>query len=538
MSHPFEKLSVLKEKHMSSTNSSGLRRWLGASALAILAGIGGGSAFVAATAPSTAQTATLVPAAQVMVPAVTNAPNFADLVEAVKPAVVSIVVESEERGGNAVRRGNGGQFNFNFPDLPDDHPFSDFFRQFGEQFGNRGDDARPGAPRPGDARPTPPRRVMGAGSGFVISGDGYIVTNNHVVDNATKVTVIFDNGDEMEATVVGTDAKTDLAVVKVDGTDLPFVALTDTEARVGEWVVAVGNPFGLGGTVTAGIISARGRDIAGSAYGDFLQIDAAVNTGNSGGPAFNTAGEVVGVNTAIFSPNGGNVGIAFAIPASVVKQVTTQLIDNGTVTRGFLGVGIQDVNRDLADSVGLDSVRGALVTEPSEGGPAATAGIRSGDVILRVNDEEINGALDLSRTIAGFEPETTVSVTVWRDGAEQSIDVTLGKLDEVAQAAPAEQPQAPVPAEPIPSSTSVGLTLVPNAGGEGLLIQEIDPASEAADKGFAVGDSILQVNNQDVATVEEFEAAIAAVKSDGRGTALVKAQRDGNTRFLGLPLGE
>ncbi|MDP3314680.1 MAG: Do family serine endopeptidase [Devosia sp.] len=511
---------------MRSTFSSRARRWIGASALAILAGLGGGTAFVAATAPSSAQQdAKLVPAAQIMAPAVTTAPNFADLVEAVKPAVVSIIVEGNERESRQLQRG-GRQFNFNMPDLPDDHPFKDFFDQFGQ-----------GGPGQEDGRPAQPRRFTAAGSGFVISGDGYNVTNNHVVDNAEKVTVVFEDGTEREAKVIGTDVKTDLAVVKIDGeTDLPFVKLSEVEPRVGEWVVAVGNPFGLGGTVTAGIISARGRDIQGSAYGDFLQIDAAVNTGNSGGPDFNMQGEVVGVNTAIFSPNGGNVGIAFAIPASVVKQVTDQLISSGTVTRGFLGVGIQDVSRDIADGVGLDAARGALVTEPTEGSPADLAGVESGDVITAVDGQGIDDALDLSRTIAGKNPGTSVELTIWRDGAETTVTVELGKLDE-AKIADNEVQQQEQPDEPAaPASTSVGLTLVPNSDGEGLLIQEIDQSSPAAQKGFAVGDAILEVNNQAVSTVEEFENAIQGVKDAGRGTALVKAQRDGNTRFVGLPL--
>jgi serine protease Do len=513
---------------MRSTFSSRARRWIGASALAILAGIGGGTALVAATAPTSAQQdAKLVPAAQIMAPAVTTAPNFADLVEAVKPAVVSIIVEGNETESRQLQRG-GRQFNFNFPDLPDDHPFKDFFDQFGQGGPGQGQD---------DGRPMQPRKFTAAGSGFVISADGYVVTNNHVVDNASKVTVVFDDGTEREAKVIGTDVKTDLAVVKLEGeTDLPFVKLSDVEPRVGEWVVAVGNPFGLGGTVTAGIISARGRDIQGSAYGDFLQIDAAVNTGNSGGPDFNMQGEVVGVNTAIFSPNGGNVGIAFAIPASVVKQVTDQLIASGTVTRGFLGVGIQDVSRDIAESVGLDGARGALVTEPTEGSPADLAGVESGDVITAVDGQAIDDALDLSRTIAGKNPGTSVELTIWRDGAETTVTVELGKLDEAKIAENDAQQQVEPEAPAAPASTSVGLTLVPNSDGEGLLIQEIDEASPAAEKGFAVGDSILEVNNQPVNTVEEFEAAIEGVKDAGRGTALVKAQRDGNTRFVGLPV--
>ncbi len=374
------------------------RKWVGASALAILVGLGGGTAFMAASAPTAF--AQVTPAAQVTVPAVNPAAGFADLVEAVKPAVVSIIVQG--RDDPASNSDFGHQFNLQLPDLPDDHPLrKDFFEQFGAS-------STSGVPGPRGERPQrPPRKFVAAGSGFVISADGYVVTNNHVVDNATKVTVVLDNGDEHDATVVGTDERTDLAVVKIDGmSDMPFVSFADDQPRVGDWVVAVGNPFGLGGTVTAGIVSARGRDIAGSAYGDFLQIDAAVNTGNSGGPAFNLDGEVVGVNTAIFSPNGGNVGIAFAIPASTVKQVTDQLIENGVVTRGFLGVGIQDVTRDIADSVGLDSAKGALVTQLNDDSPGAKAGLKSGDIITNVDGTEIDDAISLSRTIASKNPGT------------------------------------------------------------------------------------------------------------------------------------
>jgi serine protease Do len=510
----------MKENVMPSTLFSRYRRWLGASALAILVGLGGGSAFLAASAP--VATAQVQQAAQIDVPAVTVA-GFADLVEAVKPAVVSIVVEAEQRGSSGRR---SREFNFQFPDLPEDHPFRDFFDQFRDFGGPRG----PG----GDGR-GPARRFMATGSGFAISADGYFVTNNHVVKDASKVTVIFDDGDEREASVVGTDERTDLAVLKVDGlTDMPFVSFANGDVRVGDWVVAIGNPYGLGGTVTAGIVSARGRDIAGSAYGDFLQIDAAVNTGNSGGPAFDLQGNVVGVNTAIFSPNGGSVGIAFAIPAAVAKNVTTQLIEHGTVTRGFLGVGIQDVTRDIANSVGLDRAYGALVTQPSAGGPAEKAGIKSGDVIIEVDGQEIEDALDLSRKIASKDPGTAVEITYWRGGQEATISVTLDTLNEEQAAAPAQPTPPEEPAAP--AQSSVGVTLVPNAGGEGLLIQEIDPESIAAQKGFQVGDTILEVNNTPVATPQEFEAALEDVKASGRNTALVKAERDGNVRFIGLPL--
>ncbi len=498
------------------------RNWVGASALAILVGLGGGSAFLAASVPMAA--AQVTPAAQVTVPETNPALGFADLVEAVKPAVVSIIVEG--RDIPAARQGD--EFNPGIPDLPRDFPFRDFFEQFG------GPPNADRGPR-GDQRPEG-RKFVAAGSGFAISADGYVVTNNHVVRNATKVTVLLDNGDEHEATVVGTDERTDLAVVKLDGvTDMPFVSLADTSPRVGDWVVAVGNPFGFGGSVTAGIVSALGRDVQGSAYGDFLQIDAAINTGNSGGPAFNLQGEVVGVNSEIYTPNGGNVGIAFAIPASTVKQVTSQLIDNGVVTRGFHGVSIQDVTRDIADSVGLDSARGALVTQLNDDSPGGKAGLKEGDIILAVDGTEIEDAISLSRTIASKAPGTAVELTIWRDQAETSLTATLGTLNDDQK--PAEPAQPVEPDEPAaPAPTSIGVTLVPNAGGEGLLIQNVEAESAAAEKGLNVGDAILAVDNKPVSTVDEFEAAIKAVKDSGRNTALIKADRNGNVRFIGLPL--
>ena len=497
------------------------RRWLGASMLALIVGIGGVSTAYVLTGQ--AANAQVQKAAQIVVPeAAQPQAGFADLVEAVKPAVVSILVEATE-GPQDVQRGG----NFNMPDLPKDHPFHDFFQQFGDQFGG------PGGEQPNQ----PSRKFMATGSGFVISADGYIVTNNHVVENATKVTVVFDNGDEKDATIVGTDPRTDLAVVKIEGTDLPFVSFETTPSRVGDWVVAVGNPFGLGGTVTAGVISAKGRNIGGNNYGDFLQIDAAVNTGNSGGPTFNTKGEVVGVNTAIYSPNGGNVGIAFAIPASTVKTIVDQLKTGGTITRGYLGVSIQDVTRDIADGVGLQHAKGAIVREPTDDSPAGKAGVKSGDIITAVDGDAIDDALDLSRTIAGKAPDSTVELTVWRDGAETKISVKLGTLTEDSAQAEPGKPTPPADIKPAPSS--VGLTLVPNADGSGgLLIQDIDQDSPAAERGFAVGDAILEVDNKPVSTVDDFETALAAVKAKGLNTALVKASRGGEARFIGLPLGD
>ncbi len=441
--------------------------------------------------------------------------SFADLVEAVKPAVVSISVD----GRQEIRRLDNEDF-FRFPDLPPDHPLRRFFDQFENRRGQG-----PDSPRV--------RRFQAAGSGFIISADGLVVTNNHVIENAQNITITDDSGNEYSASVVGTDRRTDLALLRIDGaTDMPFVEFAEEDVRVGDWVVAVGNPFGLGGTVTAGIVSARGRDIAASPYGDFLQIDASINKGNSGGPSFNLSGKVIGVNTAIASPNGGNVGIAFAIPATTVKQVVTDLMDDGVVTRGFLGVGMQNVTRDIAESVGLNRARGAMVVALTDGGPAGKVGIQTGDIILKVNGELIDDALDLSRTVATIAPNTAVDVVVWRDGQEITYNVVLDKRVEQADERPRDA--APVPAEPMP--TSVGLTLMPNERGPGLMVLDVEPDTIGAQKRFRRGDVLLEANGVALDSPQEFEDVIASARQSGRSTILIKAMRGNQVRFLGLPV--
>ena len=485
------------------------RKWLTATSLAALLAVSG-TGIMLSVQQSTAQISVKV-----------GAPvSFADLVEAVKPAVVSIRVEGQQQIRNL---GNGGDFFFQFPDLPPDHPLRRFFDQFERGF--------PGGP---DGRPRI-RRFQAAGSGFVISADGLVVTNNHVVENAQDITIVDDNGDEHVATLIGTDRRTDLALLRIEGAkDLPYVEFADEDVRIGDWVVAVGNPFGLGGTVTAGIISARGRDISANSYGDFLQIDAAINRGNSGGPTFNLEGKVVGVNTAIFSPNGGNVGIAFAIPAETVKQVVTDLMDDGHVTRGFLGVGIQNVTDDIARSLGLNRARGAIVTEPTPDGPAGKAGIMAGDVILKVNGELIDDALDLTRTVARLAPGTPVDVVVWRDGKEVAFNVVLATRVEQSLAEVPQNDQLPAPAAP--ASTSVGLVLMPNDAGPGLVVADVMPDSNAARKGFAPGDVLLQADGEDLVSTDQFENILSTIRSDGGETVLIKAARNGRVRFVGMPL--
>lgn len=273
-----------------------------------------------------------------------------------------------------------------------------------------------------------PRQTMSQGSGFFVSQDGYVVTNNHVVENAVEVQLVTDTGKTLDAKVVGTDPRTDLALLKVkDAGNYPYVQLADAKARIGDWVLAIGNPFGLGGTVTAGIVSAQGRDIGSGPYDDFIQIDAPINRGNSGGPTFNQNGEVVGVNTAIYSPSGGNVGIAFAIPASTVKQVVESLKKDGTVARGFIGVQIQPVTGEMADAIGLKDAKGALVAEAQGNGPAAKAGIRRGDTITAVNGEAVKDARDLSRRIAAFAPGTKTTITVYREGKSRDVTFEVGR---------------------------------------------------------------------------------------------------------------
>src|SRR5438874_9504951 len=351
-----------------------------------------------------------------------------------------------------------------------------FFRQFG------GPDGLPQSPGRGGRH----GEVMGQGSGFFISSDGFAVTNNHVVDGADKVEVTTDAGKTYTARVIGTDPRSDVALIKVEGgADFPFVKLSEGKARIGDWVLAVGNPFGLGGTVTAGIVSASGRDIGSGPYDDFIQIDAPVNKGNSGGPAFNTEGEVMGVNTAIYSPSGGSVGIAFAIPATTVNNVVAQLKDKGTVSRGWIGVQIQPVTSDIADSLGLKKAEGALVAEPQANGPAAKAGIESGDVITAVNGEPVKDAKELARTIGGLAPGAAVKLNVLQKGQDKVVNLTLGQLPNTVEATADIDKDSGKGATRGTDVTKLALTVAPansvaGAGKDGVVVTEVDPKSAAA----------------------------------------------------------
>ncbi|HUE46641.1 MAG TPA: Do family serine endopeptidase [Aestuariivirgaceae bacterium] len=442
------------------------------------------------------------------------AEGFADLVETVMPAVISVEV-NHKLVSNQMQDGMPGQFSM--PDLGPDNPFREFFEQFqGRGFG----------------MPTPePRR--GQGSGFIISADGYAVTNNHVVANADQVTVRLQDGTEYEAKVVGTDPKTDLALLKIDSDDkLHFVEFSGDEPRVGDWVIAVGNPFGLGGSVTTGIISARERNIGSGPYDDFLQIDAPINKGNSGGPAFNLEGEVVGVNTAIYSPSGGSVGIGFAIPSSIAKQVIGEIRDKGQVTRGWLGVQIQPVTEDIAESLGLDEAQGAIVADVTPDSPALEAGIKTGDTILELNGEPVADPRDLARKVAMISPGEAVELSVYRGGKREIVSVDLGTMpgdEELAARSGGGEPDSE------PNRTRFGLELVPSEDGRGVQIASVTPNSPAAERGLRPGDIILEVGGIQVDDPMAVEAAVERAAGNGQEGVLMLVRSGERQRFVAMP---
>jgi serine protease Do len=448
--------------------------------------------------------------------------GFADIVDKVKPAVMSVRVKT---AGGAKMMGFEGDLPF-----PPNSQMERFFRRFGLPEGTNPDEPR-----------TPRNRlVTGQGSGFFITADGYAVTNNHVVDKAETVEVTADDGKTYTAKVIGTDPRTDIALIKVEGrSDFPYVHLADKAPRIGDWVLAVGNPFGLGGTVTAGIVSARGRDIGAGPYDDFIQIDAPVNKGNSGGPTFDVDGNVIGVNTAIFSPSGGSVGIAFAIPAPTVKSVVAQLKDNGKVSRGWIGVQIQPVTAEIADNLGLKASEGALVADPQSNGPAAKAGIMAGDVITAVNGNAVKDARDLAKQIGGMAPGSTAKLTVWRKGEEKTFSIALGELPNQREARATTTPDSSGP-----EGTDVprlGLTVVPagqvaGSGSEGVVVTEVDPNGIASDQGVKTGDVILEVGGKKVANPADIRSALKDAQKDGKRTILMRVKSGDATRFVALRL--
>jgi serine protease Do len=457
--------------------------------------------------------------------------GFADIVEKVKPAVISVRIKV---ASGAKTMGFDGDSPF-----PPNSQMERFFRRFGMPDNLVPDDQR-GQRNPAEPRAPRNRLVTGQGSGFFITADGYAVTNNHVVDKADTVEVTTDEGKTYTAKVIGTDPRTDIALIKVEGRgDFPYVKLSEGAPRIGDWVLAVGNPFGLGGTVTAGIVSARGRDIGAGPYDDFIQIDAPVNKGNSGGPTFDVDGNVIGVNTAIFSPSGGSVGIAFAIPAGTVKSVVSQLKDSGKVTRGWIGVQIQPVTDEIADNLGLKAPEGALVSDPQSNGPAAKAGIQAGDVITAVNGTRVKDARDLAKQIGAMAPGATVKLTVWRKGEEKTFSIALGELPNQREA------RAATPESSGPGNTTdvprLGLTIAPagqvaGSGSEGVVVTDVDPNGIASDQGFKTGDVILEVGGKKVANAADVRGALSDAQKNGKRTILMRVKSGDETKFVALRL--
>ncbi len=446
--------------------------------------------------------------------------GFADLVAKVKPAVISVRVKMD---ASAIS-GDEGQSSEQDGSPFAGTPFEKFFHQYGEN-----------GPR---MRMTPHREITGLGSGFFISADGYAVTNNHVVDHASSVQVTTDDGAIYTAKVIGTDPKTDLALIKVDGKgkNFAYVNFEDQTPRIGDWVVAVGNPYGLGGTVTAGIISAEGRDIGSGPYDSYIQIDAPINKGNSGGPTFDTNGNVIGVNTAIYSPSGGSVGIGFDIPAATVKNVVAQLKDHGSVTRAYIGVQVQPVTPGIAESLGMKKAEGALVDEAQADTPAAKAGIQAGDVITAVNGNAIKDSGQLAREISAMSPGSTVKLDVLRKGESKTFDVTLATMPNhrEANAGNEEEGSAATP--------HLGLSVAPagevaGAGAKGVVVTNVDPDGPAAEHGFQSGDVILSVGGQSVSNVGELRKALRDAKSQGKHQVLMQVKTADNTHFVAMPIG-
>jgi len=427
------------------------------------------------------------------------------LVEKVMPAVVSVEVKLSD----AAVSDNGDEQNGAIP--PEMKKFFDQIPGFKDKM-----------------QPQPHGGGRALGSGFVLSEDGYVVTNNHVVKDATSVKVTFQNGDSFDAKVVGTDGKTDLALLKIKS-DKPFahVDWTKKEAKVGDTVMAVGNPFGLGGTVTRGIISARGRDIGNGPYDDFLQVDAAINKGNSGGPTFNLDGEVVGINTAIYSPSGGSVGIGFAIPAGTAANVIESLKQGDhKVTRGWLGIQIQPVSADIADTLGLTGTKGALVADFAAKSPALKAGLKSGDVIVKVDDKDVETDRDLAKLIGGLQPGKDVKLSIVRDGKPDTVVVQLGTLPTEKPAMSGANDGANLTPE-ASAFTGLGLQVSPTPGGKGVKVTKVNPKSNAADVGIKEGDVILKVQGQDVTDQASVDQALK--KATGKKVLLLVKTADGQS---------
>ena len=459
--------------------------------------------------------------------------GFADLVERVAPAVVNISTSHEPRGGSGGEESSPSP-EFPFPQMPPGSEFEDYFREF---FNRREQERQ--LPRPS----------LSLGSGFIVDPTGYVVTNNHVIGDADKVEVVLRDETTYEAEVIGIDSKTDLALLKIErDKPFPFVQFGDSDTvRVGDWVIAIGNPFGLGSSVSAGIISARGRDIRSGPYDDFLQVDAPINRGNSGGPSFNLKGEVIGVNTAIFSPSGGNVGIGFAIPANLARPVVDSLKETGRVARGWLGVRIQTVTDEIADSLGLDDHRGALVASVTPGGPAEQSLIEPGDVVLSFDGKDVDRMRSLPRIVAETPIGKEVPVVVWRRGEERTLRVTVGELPEEPELAALGQGEA------VPSTASIdslGLTIADldeelrqqfelrEELDGGVVIVDVANGGPASEQDLRPGDVIIEVDQEEVDAPPQVLAKVRQAESNGRKSVLFLIDRNGDSVFVAVRLAQ
>ncbi len=454
--------------------------------------------------------------------------SFADLVDEVSPAVVMITttatVSTPAQG---------------FPMFPDGSPFGDLFRDFGF-------DGHPGGRGGPPFAQRGPQRSSALGSGFVIAPDGYVVTNNHVIEGADEIEIEFKDGARRKAEVVGTDPKTDVALLKVDATDLPFVEFGDSDqARVGDWVLALGNPLGQGFSASTGIVSARNRELSGT-YDDYIQTDAAINRGNSGGPLFDMDGKVIGVNTAILSPNGGSIGIGFSMASNVVSKVVQQLRDYGETRRGYLGVTVQDVTEEMVEPLGLDKAEGALVNNVPEG-PAAEAGIQAGDVIVRFAGQPVADIRDLVRRVADSPVGEAVPLTVLRDGKEVALEITLGRRETAESGGAQGGPDTSNQAEKGRAEDLLGMRLAPltpELAGElgvspdssGLVVEEVDPTGKAADQGLMPGDIITTINRQPVTSLADLQRLVSEAQEAGHKTVLAMVRRGSQPMFVALPV--
>jgi serine protease Do len=474
--------------------------------------------------------------------------GFADLAARLLPAVVNIsstqTIKADQGSGGGGNGGSGGnsgnQPQPDVPQFPPGSPFEQFFKDFLDRNPHQGQGQ--------EQQQALPRQQTSLGSGFIIDPSGFVVTNNHVIADSDDITVTLQDDTNFKAEVVGRDLKTDLALLRIKSSKpLPAVKFGDSDqTRVGDWVLAIGNPFGLGGTVTAGILSARAREINAGPYDDFLQTDASINRGNSGGPMFNMNGDVIGINTAIYSPSGGSIGIGFAIPANLAKPVIDQIKQFGHARRGWLGVNIQSVNDEIAESLGLDKPRGALIASVHDGGPAQKAGIQPGDVVLTFDGKEVTDMRHLPRIVAETPIDTTVKATVWRKRKEVTLDVQVGELkeDEQLASAPAKDKPQAAPADTVKALGLSLANLTPELRDRygladdvaGVVVTDIDTGGPAADKGVRAGDVVVEVAQDGVKTTDQVLAKITEAKQAGRKSVLLLVDRQGDLRFVAVKL--